>query len=371
LVGEINKADFYFSLTWAAALTLIRKIQRDGILLFAKTIYRICTEEWPVEAIAGHREVVALFEHQSLEPLRPQSLANKYLSGYMAKKFGKRERRRILLHHYRRIIDQTSLDFHSRITAGPCILWRQFEVDDTFAIALSFNERSHYEGDLSLVFLCGEQRIFEISFAIVPGSIVGPAHDELLLIGRVQGVKDQFDAIKRATGACRDVAPQHMLILAVQSIAQTLGIQAIAGVRRDEQLANLPTMYFEFDYDAFWEALLASKTVRDFYEIPIPPPKKPLADIQASHRRRTRRKREFKESVACHIARTSAEALWGPNPSGEVRVKRSSTRCAPMRLRLSSGTGQSVRFPRSKPIDRQPRRRDAGSAPLPKADDIP
>lgn len=302
----------FLRLSRAALRTFVAKIRRDGVLTSAKALYALVIAESPAQAIARHSEVVALFERPSLAALKPLSLANKYLSNYMAKSLGKQARREILLHHYRRIDDQTSDDFHARITADPCILWRTIESDDAFAIALAFNTPSHIEGDLSVVFLCGEKRIFEISFAIVPGAVIGSARKELLLVGRVQGVKDELGAIRRAAKACHDVAPQYMLMLAAQSIAQVIGIPAIAGINNDDQLfANRADKYLAFDYNAFWETLLSSKTARDFYEMPVPLPQKPLKNIQASHRRRTRRKREFRESVVGQMIETSARALRG------------------------------------------------------------
>jgi uncharacterized protein VirK/YbjX len=315
-LGNTTQSGRDFVLSRQALRTLTAKIKRDGIPVLLKTLYQVSAAESPLDAIAGHREVVALFERPSLAALRARGFANKYLSGYMAKSLGKVARRKILLHHYRRLDQKLGDDFYS---GNSRILWREPSADGTFSIALTFNAVCHYEGDLSLVFSCDGKRIFEISFAIAPGEVIGSASRELLLIGRVQGVKDQFDAIKRATKACQDVAPQHMLMLAVQSIAQALGIECIAAVQNRDQLANLPKAYFAFDYNTFWESFLTSKTERGFYEFPVPLPQKALREVQMSHRRRTRRKREFKASVGGHLMKVSAELLRGAHAMRAAR----------------------------------------------------
>jgi uncharacterized protein VirK/YbjX len=289
------------SLFSAAILKLANKMRRDGVVEFAKALAQLFTAEQPLAAVARHNEVVAFFDQPSMAPLKPRSVANKYLSGYLTKSLGKRARRDILLHHYSCIADRAAPDFLQRVLSGSYLLWSDEDDSGSYSIALTFNAHSDYEGDLSLVFMSGTQPIFEISFSIVPGSAIGSDTAELLFIGRVQGTKNKFAEIKQATKACNDVAPQHMLMVAIESIARALGIKAVAGVTEEEQLANLPNKDFRFDYNAFWENWHGRKTA-GFYEIPIPLPQTALRDIPWVHRRSRRKKRVFKGKIALAIA---------------------------------------------------------------------
>ena len=112
-LGNTTQSGRDFVLSRQALRTLTAKIKRDGIPVLLKTLYQVSAAESPLDAIAGHREVVALFERPSLAALRARGFANKYLSGYMAKSLGKVARRKILLHHYRRLDQKLGDDFYS------------------------------------------------------------------------------------------------------------------------------------------------------------------------------------------------------------------------------------------------------------------
>jgi hypothetical protein len=288
------------SLFGTLALTL-DKMRRDGVVEFTRMLTALFESEPPLAAIARHREVVAFFNQPSMAPLESRLLANKYLGGYLAKNLGKCARRDILLHHYRSIARCAEPDFLNRVLTGRYLLWSKEDAGACYSIALSFDPLTHYEGDLSVVFTSGSQQILRISFSIVPGPAAGSDMAELLFIGHVQGAKHKFDEIKQATKACHDVAPQHMLMVAIQSVARALGIKVIAGVTDENQLAKLPERSVRFQYNSFWENWTGRRTA-GFYEIPVPLPQTALHDIQSGHRRRTRKKRQFKSKVALQIA---------------------------------------------------------------------
>lgn len=296
------------SLLSAASFTLANKMRRDGIVEFIKALIQLCFAEPPLAAIARHSEVVAFFDHPSMAPLKPRPFANKYLSGYLAKSLGKRARRDALLHHYRCIADRAAPDFLQRVLNVPFELWSRKDDNGCYSMALTFNTANDYEGDLSVVFTSATQRIFEISFTIVPGSAIGSDTSELLFVGRVQGVKHKLAEIKGATKACKSAAPQEMLMVAIQTIARALGIAAIAGVTEDDQLAKLPNKDFRFDYNAFWENWDGRRT-RHFYEIPVTLQQAMMPDTQSRNRQRRRKKREFKREAALQIA-ARLEALF-------------------------------------------------------------
>ncbi len=149
------------------------------------------------------------------------------------------------------------------------------------AIALTPNPR--YEGELTLVFLAAGISIFELSFTIVPGSVAGSRHQTVLLIGRIQGGR-RNDLIKIAARTCRHISPRFLLLAAAQSIGALLGAGAVMGVSNAEQVSGSDDPFYLANYDEFWETLDAIKTPKNFYELSIPFPQKPLSEVPMSHR---------------------------------------------------------------------------------------
>jgi uncharacterized protein VirK/YbjX len=151
--------------------------------------------------------------------------------------------------------------------------------------------------------------LYEISFTLVPGSLIDDEADRALLVARVQGARRQTDAIRRATRACHDIAPPHLLMAAAESIAAALAIDVIGGVGNTEQLAEPigEARGFFFDYDAFWETFVVKKRPASIYAIAVPFVQKGFENIKTDHRRRTRRKRQFKQQVGTRVGAAFAE----------------------------------------------------------------
>lgn len=285
----------------AAVLRLKDRLQRGesffGIFpLFAEAL----SGESVLATVGGHIAVSEFFGRAHTRALvaRIPHIGNKYLVSYLASRFGKVERRRILLHHY---------DFAERHLIGSLydvlfqsspVLWRDGDSLSSSTISLAVSDH-HQEGDLSLLFKFGGELIFVVSFSVVEGPLVGSGDQAVLLVGRVQGAPNKLSEIRASTKACRDISPAHLLIAALQAVADSLRIATIAGVSNSQQLVkgSSARAAFHFNYDDFWESLLAAPTPLGFYVMPVPLLQKPLAAIAITHRRRTRRKREYKEML--------------------------------------------------------------------------
>jgi uncharacterized protein len=256
----------------------------------------------PVRAmVAGHREFGRLMRQPGLRPLlidHPPVLYRPYRR-YLATSFTKKVRRAVLTHHYAYLQTRVSNSFFSRTLKDQPRLWQKTIGPDVFAIKLAFPGELHSEGDLLLEFLQNSVALYHLSFSIAPGHLTGSGARQVILIARVQGTLGQFDAIRRATKTCLDVAPPYLLMAAVQGISDALHIGVIAAVRNAEQItANVDdNRVVHFDYDAFWRTNLGAEAEK-FYLIPVPIPEKPLMLISAAHRGRTRTKRHFKNQVS-------------------------------------------------------------------------
>jgi uncharacterized protein VirK/YbjX len=249
--------------------------------------------------IAGHREFVRLMRQPRLRDLLtydPHMIYRPYRR-YLATSFTKRDRRSILQHHYGYLLTRISETFFLELTRNRLLLWQKTIGQDVFTIKLSFTGPLHHEGDFLLEFEENSLRLYHLSFTIAPGYLAGSEAAQVILVGHVLGIVGNFDAMRRATKRCLDIAPPYLLMAAVQGMSAALNVGAIAGVKNTEQITSSGFGSEYFDYDAFWRSHLGTEGGR-FFLISVPISTKPLALISASHRRRTLLKRRFKSEVA-------------------------------------------------------------------------
>jgi uncharacterized protein len=264
-----------------------------------------------ITVLTGHLKIVRVMNRGGTITLtkRYPNLSTKYFGSYLAKSFSKKSRREILKFHYEYLTEHVCESFYEQILEGESILWNEMIDDSRYTILLSFNSEWHREGDLSLIFSQNNAALYEISFTFVPGHLIDAEANRVLLVARVQGARQQVDAIRKATRACHDIAPPHLLMAAAQSIAGALEIDVIGGVGNKEHISRFEgdARGFFFDYNAFWETFAVKKRGANIYTISVPFPQKSLDDIKNDHRRRTRRKRQFKHRVAASVGRTFSE----------------------------------------------------------------
>ncbi len=67
-----------------------------------------------------------------------------------------------------------------------------------------------------------------------------------------------------------------------------LGLEAVVGPSNEEQVSGSDDPFYLTNYDEFWKTLHATKTAANFYELPLPFPKKPLGELPLTSARRSR-----------------------------------------------------------------------------------
>jgi uncharacterized protein len=283
-------------------------------------------DETPGVLIREHREFVHMMSQPGLRDLmahHPPIVYRPYRR-YLAIGFKKRDRRTILKHHYGYLLAAASETFFCGIVRNKFLLWQQAVGENMLTIQLSFNGELHHEGDLLLDFQENSLRLYHLSFTVAPGYLTGSSAAHVILVGHVLGIAGRFEAIRRATKACRDIAPPYMLMAALQGLAGALNVDILAGVKNSEQITansdDSKNVYF--DYDAFWRTHLGIEGEK-FFLISVPVAEKPLALISASHRRRTRLKREFKNGVG-EAAKAAFEAALGMRNAGQFSTDETS-----------------------------------------------
>ena len=296
---------------YAGTFHLIRKVFSTDFIAILSRFHKSVSDESIVAMMIGHFEVVRIMNCSGARALtkRYPNYVNKYVTDYLAKRFSKKSRREILKFHHQYLMEHVTESFYEQILQSRSVLWNEIVDENSYAISLSFSPQWHSEGDLSLTFDRNDIPLYEISFTIVPGDLIGCAADHALLIGRVQGRKGQIEPIRIGTKAFHDIAPPHLLLAAAQSIAGVLAIGVVGGVSNEQQLAR--SVYDAsdcyFNYDAFWETYLVQKKSAVIYTITVPFPDKPIEQVNAAHRRRARLKRRLRKQIADSVGATFAK----------------------------------------------------------------
>lgn len=247
-----------------------------------------------------------------LDPVIPyKHLSPKYLmSGLSAS-----ERACCFVHHYKFLDAKMPGRFLRQRHQREITIFEMREGDSTFAVTLGFAPRNaHWEGESRLELLVNGVEVYVLQFTIVPGRILRSEEKDAVFIQRLQGMKGCCEQVRSATKALHEVAPQALLVAALQGIANAWGIREMAGICAKSQYCydERFSAVFKDAYDDFFVELGASRTTADFFSSPLPIKEKPVDLIRNGHKSRALKKRAFKRQIADEVSR------WMTENSGQV-----------------------------------------------------
>jgi hypothetical protein len=266
--------------------------------------------------IASHAadqvQILAILGHPAYGGLRRvyPRLPFKYLADkYLAHSFTLEERAACLLHHYRRLLRKLPHQVLRSLPECAAVLFEMRHEDACYAVTMSLPGLFQDEGELSLNLQVDGENVFVLSFTVVPGRVVQTEAEDVLLITRLQGVPGAFDPIQKMTKAMHDVGPGAFLFAALQGIAEEWEIGEMAGIsaRNHRSYEEGHTVLLTDAYDDFFRELGAVRNGKEFLVSPLPLPQKPLSQVKAGHKLRTRKKRAFKQEIAAQVSRTLRE----------------------------------------------------------------
>nr|WP_281415615.1 DUF535 family protein [Pelotalea chapellei] len=222
----------------------------------------------------------------------------KFVGNYISLSLSCTSRLSMLLHHYRFIDTHYVTAFSSDLLKEQINLWETQRVDDTYTVGLTISDHD-LEGDLSLVLKRNMQKVYVLSFTVVPGEIIqGSGHT--LFVSRIQGIKNP-DIVRTATKALGDVSPPMILLTAARAIAMASGISCLAGVSSATQITvgeeDSPEQGCYFNYDEFWHSKGGLRMDNGLFRLSVAPHSKPDDAITGKHRTRTLRKRRFSDEL--------------------------------------------------------------------------
>lgn len=241
-------------------------------------------------------------------------LSYKYLRNYISFDISKKNSLAILTGHYLYLQKHFKTNFLEVIYNFPVRLWSQQINNISFEIVIGFPHTIDYEGDLCLIFKIDKVSIYRIIFVISNGAPFGLKDENVIFISSVQGMHD-FHNVKLATKVCHDIQPAQLLMAAMSGVTAALGFKTMVGIGNKNQISQ--GKKFFFSYNNFFEKYGALVTETNFYEIPVPFAEKPLAMIEMKHRKRTQKKRAFKNEISEQVALAmehffvkEAEQVW-------------------------------------------------------------
>ncbi|ADE12444.1 DUF535 family protein [Sideroxydans lithotrophicus] len=284
--------------------------------------------------LSAHIEVahaLSLPHTRELARQHPRS-AFKYLRKYLARSFDIHTRSAILSNHYRFLNNWIRPDFIGRICRGKIMLWECTTDEHRYGISLSYPKNE--EGELFLEFSEDDAVIFTLSFTFAPGKALGLRDKQVSFIGRVQGVNNCWESIRRATKSCQDIAPATLLLDAVRAISLSMNITGIVGVSASNQVCLCGSRKGTAlsSYDEFWVSAGASAINDLGYYLPTITEEKPLSEIKNNHRSRVKRKRQFRNALTEKISTVFESQCTAPT------LQVSSSRLTGMRFGNYSGT---------------------------------
>jgi uncharacterized protein VirK/YbjX len=233
------------------------------------------------------------------------SFTFKYLTkNYLVKGLTVADRVSCFLHHYKRLHMALPDSLLRLILQQDVVLLEICEGAHRFTITVGLSRPYDEEGELSLDLRVDDKIVFLLAFTFIPGSVVHSPAAEILLISRLQGIKGAYPSISVATRTLHDVAPNAMLLAALQGIADAFGITemvAVSAARQSCYSEKFAASFIEA-YDDFFTELRIPKNADGFYSTPVSIQGKPITSIKHGHKLRTKDKRAFKQQIRVDCA---------------------------------------------------------------------
>ncbi len=252
--------------------------------------------------------------HRELELERVEFFNHLRHQFYLSKRLSTRQRLEVALHHhdyeYGRYCDAYRAQVYRH--AG-LILW-QTEVDGTrFCMRLIASRDLSWEGDLSVVLQADGVRLCTMSFSYVDAGLFDAGSGPMMFVTRNQSDphKPEQQLFRQSF---RHTTPPYFCLAAVFGIAQSNGMDSIAAVRHQAQIACTPDnqAVLKNSYDEFWRAFRATELDEQSYVLPVPMTLTPLSEIKAKHRGRAVERRKAWSEVSLSTGAVLIELQTAP-----------------------------------------------------------
>ncbi len=254
-----------------------------------------------------HKKILRTLSHRNLRPLlvRQPYASIKYLHPhYLALNFNTFDRADAFCHHYAFICDMLPSTAIQSLIETELPMWSQQDADAMHQVSMSLSHPTDNEGELSLNYTFNSAQIYVLSFTIVNGSTLKLGPGVFAFVTRLQGDQNNFDAMRQATRALKDISPAFVLSAVLEGLAIALRIDGLVGISAANQACRERSIRDNTaTYDGFFTVLgAAPEPANDdrptYYKAGFPLPEKSILEVKRGHRSRTKSKRRLRRAIS-------------------------------------------------------------------------
>jgi uncharacterized protein VirK/YbjX len=234
---------------------------------------------------------------------------------YLAKPLSLRQRVSCALYHYHYERDTFTESYRQSIYRGEGLsLWSR-EIDgNRFGLTLTVTDDNRYEGDLSVVLRVNGVLVCRMSYTVVDGALFGLAGEPVIFVTRNQVTRGPEHELFGK--AFRQNSPPYFCLAAIVGVATALGMNRLAVIRSESQIAFEPQYEkgFKGSYCTFWAKFGAREGGPLGYILDIPLPLRELSEMNRKHRGRA----QFRRLHWSQILESASAAIDGHRRRGPV-----------------------------------------------------
>lgn len=195
-------------------------------------------------------------------------------------------------------------------------LWSRTVEARNYALVLRATTDLRHEGGISVVLMADGHCISEMSFAWVPGKLLGVERDVVPFITRNQSARHDTAPVMRFREDFPQNSPSYFCLAAMHGIAEANGKPHIAGIRHECQIAfdERYASSFRSSYCEFWKSFGGVEQGRQAYLMPVPLVVPPLSTVKAKHRGRAVERRRHWAEISSSAAATTARYVREGKP---------------------------------------------------------
>jgi len=270
---------------------------RFSPLVLARLLWRLLCN------ITNQIEILCLLRDPAFRPLlrvHPLFFVKYLKRSFLVDDFSVDQHAECFLHHYRKLRSTFSGQCLRSLFYDDVALHTWCQGECNYRITMGLSRPFDWEGEMSIHFQMDGISVYVLSFTIVPGSFVHSQAHEVLLISRVQGLRDCLTQIRQSTRILHDLGLPALLFAALQGFGEGCGIGECAGVSALQQVSNCGPLHHQFvkAYDDFFTELGAAQNAGGFFVVHLPSAEKPLNQMKSGNRSRRKKQRFLKAEVA-------------------------------------------------------------------------
>lgn len=247
--------------------------------------------------------------------------------GYLHSSFGVKECVDCILCHYRFEEKNFNSGYKSAVYDGKGLqLWAHSGRNNSFVLRLQRESLSGAEGELTISLSANGMILHRISFTWISGKIFEVPESSIPFITLSQRTSvDSAQALAAFKSCFENCTPDFFCIVAIQGIAQSLGVNSVLAINYDSQVTFDPKNVEQFQraYDGFWKVLGAVRLRSSVWLLRTPFYTKPMGEIRSKNRKRTANRRRQWDAVG-ESTRVIIRNYLLPDSRNGVKVSKTS-----------------------------------------------